>query len=35
MLERLILAMRRQPGVRFRRMGDVARDWAATNPTEA
>ena len=32
MLERLIQHMREQEKVRFRRMADVAADWAATNP---
>jgi peptidoglycan/xylan/chitin deacetylase (PgdA/CDA1 family) len=34
MLDRLIRSIRAHPGVRFRTMGDVARDWAAANPRE-
>jgi hypothetical protein len=35
MLDRLISSMKAQSGVRFRRMGEVARHWATLNPLEA
>jgi peptidoglycan/xylan/chitin deacetylase (PgdA/CDA1 family) len=34
MLDRLIRSIKAHPAVRFRTMGDVARDWAAANPRE-
>lgn len=32
MIEKLIQHMQEQPGVTFRRMGDVAREWASAHP---